>query len=1109
MALPGAAGAAADGVEAPSPLAPKGASKEGESSPNPCFRRLSAAANCMEAHLAAKGVSKEEDAVDVVIGKLETALSRLLEWHASQVKRPKAEYDLLDCIGWLRDQMLDLLRRETGCKKETGRAALQAIYGGDCARIGRVHAVLEEARITLSPGVKDQRVDGCFAACHSVEEVLHDLGLGRVLKAALEQKRRELAAIELEAIQRGAAAEREMANQEAESAVQCVPEDGEGSDGYESDSTCGPLNSRRETVSQSVSEPSPKGGGPHKKQAANAQALDFFKQLSLRVSNQPTILEGPRTPPEGDGDATEPSSPDPKSPVLPLKRYSVVKGATEPRTPVSRQSVLQSGSTAQDFFTAMTRRLTEMSAKRASTVFSPERALPDFRLAASTSPGRRRESQELRESDEDAEEEEEEKEESSDDNDDAVCEERMPSGKEASVEHESEDAGAAESVPEPRIALDFGGAAGASSDKEPAHEGESAPPTTSGGEGDETEAARSEATHVHPPAESSQAQADASQACTIPSDTSTAASSLHETCQQQERMTSGHTDSAAVEDDADREPNEAETPVEAGDVEEVAVCKEPAAEEAPCASQIAPNSASEAAEKEADVQREAEEVQEAQQTAPACATEDDAAAPEDATQADVSVPGKPEGQDGIDDSLAVASSHAEETFFSVDKADEAPPPQEKLPVSKKTGRRQSLLSRAVVEESDEFLLRKLFAHYSGPGALLAGSGVSISDFRRLLRDCGLLSSLPSDANDEESPPSPGRSPPLTDGSKATGKRPLSQALADLMVITAGGAGRRLELSPKLTSANALAAALTNVAMYCYSDRPGAYGGEAAKPEAPAAGMEKPPSIGARVQVSGVPSLGTVRYVGPLSVGPSGRPLFGKAAETVWVGVELDAPTGRNDGSVSGRRYFSCAPLRGVFCRPSALVEKDSCLEMLGPGVYAKGATVGAEDSTKRCWSHSKTSAMALSRLCREVLQPLCESIPTSPALQAVLAMVEEVQLTEGLLRRHRADLSRLFRRYASALHGPDPYQLGSWTIQAAKQFGNDTGVVSVLDQAELARLLCECASYEAQCARGVEGRLSFGGLHLFLIVIANRLHKDPGDAEERLSRFLSQIFQAK
>ncbi|KAI3364074.1 hypothetical protein L3Q82_010899, partial [Scortum barcoo] len=55
---------------------------------------------------------------------------------------------------------------------------------------------------------------------------------------------------------------------------------------------------------------------------------------------------------------------------------------------------------------------------------------------------------------------------------------------------------------------------------------------------------------------------------------------------------------------------------------------------------------------------------------------------------------------------------------------------------------------------------------------------------------------------------------------------------------------------------------------------------------------------------GTSKSGIVRYIGPTDF-----------AEGTWVGVELEVPAGKNDGSVGGKHYFHCNPGYGVLVRP--------------------------------------------------------------------------------------------------------------------------------------------------------------------------------------------------
>uniref|UniRef100_A0A8C4Q099 CAP-Gly domain-containing protein n=1 Tax=Eptatretus burgeri TaxID=7764 RepID=A0A8C4Q099_EPTBU len=65
-------------------------------------------------------------------------------------------------------------------------------------------------------------------------------------------------------------------------------------------------------------------------------------------------------------------------------------------------------------------------------------------------------------------------------------------------------------------------------------------------------------------------------------------------------------------------------------------------------------------------------------------------------------------------------------------------------------------------------------------------------------------------------------------------------------------------------------------------------------------------IGERVWVNGN-KPGFIQFLGETQFAPG-----------QWAGVVLDEPTGKNDGTVAGVRYFMCEPCRGIFTRPSKL-----------------------------------------------------------------------------------------------------------------------------------------------------------------------------------------------
>lgn len=68
-------------------------------------------------------------------------------------------------------------------------------------------------------------------------------------------------------------------------------------------------------------------------------------------------------------------------------------------------------------------------------------------------------------------------------------------------------------------------------------------------------------------------------------------------------------------------------------------------------------------------------------------------------------------------------------------------------------------------------------------------------------------------------------------------------------------------------------------------------------------------VGESVLIRPYNSSGVIGFVGPTHFQGG-----------VWVGVELDAPTGKNDGTVQGIYYFLSRPKHGIFVRADKLIQ---------------------------------------------------------------------------------------------------------------------------------------------------------------------------------------------
>nr|XP_044987857.1 kinesin-like protein KIF13B isoform X2 [Jaculus jaculus] len=85
---------------------------------------------------------------------------------------------------------------------------------------------------------------------------------------------------------------------------------------------------------------------------------------------------------------------------------------------------------------------------------------------------------------------------------------------------------------------------------------------------------------------------------------------------------------------------------------------------------------------------------------------------------------------------------------------------------------------------------------------------------------------------------------------------------------------------------------------------------------------------------GTNKTGIVRYIGPTDF-----------QEGTWIGVELDLPSGKNDGSIGGKQYFKCNPGYGLLVRPGRVRRATSAGRRRSAGLRPQGAPEARRSTT--------------------------------------------------------------------------------------------------------------------------------------------------------------------
>uniref|UniRef100_A0AAR2KGA2 Dynactin subunit 1 n=1 Tax=Pygocentrus nattereri TaxID=42514 RepID=A0AAR2KGA2_PYGNA len=174
------------------------------------------------------------------------------------------------------------------------------------------------------------------------------------------------------------------------------------------------------------------------------------------------------------------------------------------------------------------------------------------------------------------------------------------------------------------------------------------------------------------------------------------------------------------------------------------------------------------------------------------------------------------------------------------------------------------------------------------------------------------------------------------------------------------------------------------------------------------GGGRPVKVGSVVEVIGKGHRGTVAYIGTT--------LF---ASGKWVGVILEEPKGKNDGTVQGKRYFTCIENHGIFVRQSQIQLVEDGVDTTSPDtpepatakVPKRGkftSLVGSGSASAGEMSSSEPSTPAQTPLAAPVIPSPVGNLPSPggppiPEEEALRVQVKDLEEKLETLRMKRAE----------------------------------------------------------------------------------------------------------